>query len=271
MKKSHRTRSSAPCCRTFEEVLRYPTLHHQGNAVSLFTRNGAAAQRFISEVAIGMVGVKFPMPVRVGYYSHGGWNDSAFADLNQYGKDSIRFFTRVPDCVSAFQFRLSKASRKREPIAVNRNLLNTKQGGASRAVLRRHPQLHSSPVQTLRVVPPPAWPWRGSRRNSRTLSWADGWVIEISASLNSMTTPVRADRRTSFTTAKPLGPSCHRGSAPSPTAPAAVAVTERPDTRSAGREAIVDLAVAARVGRHAGLVETEIVSVGTTPDGERHI
>src|SRR5215469_14954784 len=27
--------------------------------------------------------------------SHGGWKDSAFGDLNQYGEDSIRFFTRT--------------------------------------------------------------------------------------------------------------------------------------------------------------------------------
>jgi malonate-semialdehyde dehydrogenase (acetylating) / methylmalonate-semialdehyde dehydrogenase len=42
-----------------------------------------------------MVGVNFPMPTPVGYYSHGGWKDSAFGDLNQYGEDSIRFFTRT--------------------------------------------------------------------------------------------------------------------------------------------------------------------------------
>jgi len=80
---------------TFEEALSYPTVHHQGNAVTIFTRNGEAAQRFVAEVAVGMVGVNYPMPTPVGYYSHGGWKDSAFGDLNQYGEDSIRFFTRT--------------------------------------------------------------------------------------------------------------------------------------------------------------------------------
>ena len=42
-----------------------------------------------------MVGVNFPLPTPVGYYSHGGWKNSAFGDLNQYGEDSIRFFTRT--------------------------------------------------------------------------------------------------------------------------------------------------------------------------------
>lgn len=80
---------------TFEEALSYPSLHHQGNAVTVFTRSGEWAQRFVAEVAVGMVGVNFPMPTPVGYYSHGGWRNSAYGDLNQYGEDSIRFFTRT--------------------------------------------------------------------------------------------------------------------------------------------------------------------------------
>jgi malonate-semialdehyde dehydrogenase (acetylating)/methylmalonate-semialdehyde dehydrogenase len=69
--------------------------HRDERPVSVFTRNGDAAQRFVAEVAVGMVGVNVPMPVPVGYYSHGGWKDSVFGDLNQYGEDSIRFFTRT--------------------------------------------------------------------------------------------------------------------------------------------------------------------------------
>lgn len=80
---------------TFEEALNYPSDHHQGNAVTVFTRNGDAAQRFVAEVAVGMVGVNVPMPVPVSYHSFGGWKDSAFGDLNQYGEDCIRFFTRT--------------------------------------------------------------------------------------------------------------------------------------------------------------------------------
>jgi malonate-semialdehyde dehydrogenase (acetylating)/methylmalonate-semialdehyde dehydrogenase len=80
---------------TFEEALGYASDHHQGNAVSIFTRNGDAAQRFVGAVAVGMVGVNVPMPVPISYHSFGGWKDSAFGDLNQYGEDSIRFFTRT--------------------------------------------------------------------------------------------------------------------------------------------------------------------------------
>jgi malonate-semialdehyde dehydrogenase (acetylating) / methylmalonate-semialdehyde dehydrogenase len=80
---------------TFDDALSYPNLHHQGNAVTVFTRSGDAAQRFVAGVEVGMVGVNFPLPTPVGYYSHGGWKNSAFGDLNQYGEDSIRFFTRT--------------------------------------------------------------------------------------------------------------------------------------------------------------------------------
>jgi malonate-semialdehyde dehydrogenase (acetylating)/methylmalonate-semialdehyde dehydrogenase len=80
---------------TFEEALSYPSDHHQGNAVSIFTRDGDAAQRFVADVKVGMLGVNVPMPVPVSYHSFGGWKDSAFGDLNQYGTDCIRFFTRT--------------------------------------------------------------------------------------------------------------------------------------------------------------------------------
>jgi malonate-semialdehyde dehydrogenase (acetylating)/methylmalonate-semialdehyde dehydrogenase len=80
---------------TLEEAMSYPSAHHQGNGAVIFTRDGDAAQRFVSEVEAGMVGVNVPIPVPVSYHSFGGWKDSAFGDLNQYGEDSIRFFTRT--------------------------------------------------------------------------------------------------------------------------------------------------------------------------------
>jgi malonate-semialdehyde dehydrogenase (acetylating) / methylmalonate-semialdehyde dehydrogenase len=80
---------------TFEEAIRLPSEHYQGNGVAIFTRNGDAAQRFVSEVEVGMVGVNVPIPVPVSYHSFGGWKASTFGDLNQYGEDSIRFFTRT--------------------------------------------------------------------------------------------------------------------------------------------------------------------------------
>jgi malonate-semialdehyde dehydrogenase (acetylating)/methylmalonate-semialdehyde dehydrogenase len=86
------------------QIVRAPTLqagialasgHAYGNGVAIFTRSGDAAREFVSEVEVGMVGINVPIPVPVSYHSFGGWKRSAFGDLNQYGMDAIRFYTRT--------------------------------------------------------------------------------------------------------------------------------------------------------------------------------
>ncbi|HEY6453763.1 MAG TPA: CoA-acylating methylmalonate-semialdehyde dehydrogenase [Steroidobacteraceae bacterium] len=69
--------------------------HPYGNGVVLFTRSGEAARCLAEQVEVGMVGINVPIPVPVAYHGFGGWKRSAFGDLNQYGTDSIRFFTRT--------------------------------------------------------------------------------------------------------------------------------------------------------------------------------
>ena len=80
---------------SFEEALSLPCKHPYGNGVAIFTRNGDAAREFASQVEIGMVGINVPIPVPVAYHSFGGWKRSGFGDLNQYGMDGVRFFTRT--------------------------------------------------------------------------------------------------------------------------------------------------------------------------------
>jgi len=80
---------------TFEEAVSYPSQHQYGNGVAIFTRNGDFARNFASSVEVGMVGINVPIPVPVSYHSFGGWKRSGFGDLNQYGTDGIRFYTRV--------------------------------------------------------------------------------------------------------------------------------------------------------------------------------
>jgi malonate-semialdehyde dehydrogenase (acetylating)/methylmalonate-semialdehyde dehydrogenase len=81
--------------RSFEEALSLPTRHQYGNGVAIFTRDGGAAREFADRVDCGMVGINVPIPVPVAYHSFGGWKRSAFADLNQYGMDGLRFWTRT--------------------------------------------------------------------------------------------------------------------------------------------------------------------------------
>jgi malonate-semialdehyde dehydrogenase (acetylating) / methylmalonate-semialdehyde dehydrogenase len=75
--------------------VQYPSLHPYGNGVAIFTRNGDFARRFASSVEVGMVGINVPIPVPVAYHTFGGWKRSAFGDLNQYGVDGVRFYTRT--------------------------------------------------------------------------------------------------------------------------------------------------------------------------------
>jgi len=80
---------------SFEEALSLPSTHQYGNGVSIFTRNGDAAREFADQVEVGMVGINVPIPVPVAYHSFGGWKRSGFGDLNQYGLDGVRFYTRT--------------------------------------------------------------------------------------------------------------------------------------------------------------------------------
>jgi malonate-semialdehyde dehydrogenase (acetylating)/methylmalonate-semialdehyde dehydrogenase len=77
------------------EAIQLPSRHPYGNGVAIFTRNGDAAREFADQVEIGMVGINVPIPVPVAYHSFGGWKRSGFGDLNQYGLDGVRFYTRT--------------------------------------------------------------------------------------------------------------------------------------------------------------------------------
>jgi malonate-semialdehyde dehydrogenase (acetylating) / methylmalonate-semialdehyde dehydrogenase len=79
----------------YAEALALPSEHEYGNGVAIFTRDGDAARDFANRVNVGMVGVNVPIPVPVAYYTFGGWKRSGFGDLNQYGPDSIRFYTKT--------------------------------------------------------------------------------------------------------------------------------------------------------------------------------
>ncbi|MGH7121700.1 MAG: CoA-acylating methylmalonate-semialdehyde dehydrogenase [Acetobacteraceae bacterium] len=84
----------------YAEALRLPSEHEYGNGVAIFTRDGDAARDFVQKVNVGMVGVNVPIPVPVSYYTFGGWKRSGFGDLNQYGPDSIRFYTKTKTVTS---------------------------------------------------------------------------------------------------------------------------------------------------------------------------
>jgi malonate-semialdehyde dehydrogenase (acetylating)/methylmalonate-semialdehyde dehydrogenase len=69
--------------------------HPYANGTAIFTRSGAAAQAFTSAIEVGMVGVNVPLPVPMAFHSFGGWRNSLFGDHHIYGREGVRFYTRL--------------------------------------------------------------------------------------------------------------------------------------------------------------------------------
>jgi len=85
---------------SYEEALKLTMDNEYGNGTAIFTADGDTARDFASRVNVGMVGINFPIPVPLSYHTFGGWKKSAFGDLNQYGPDAFRFYTRTKTVTS---------------------------------------------------------------------------------------------------------------------------------------------------------------------------
>jgi malonate-semialdehyde dehydrogenase (acetylating)/methylmalonate-semialdehyde dehydrogenase len=81
--------------KSYDDALKLVMDNEYGNGTAIYTADGDTARDFASRVNVGMVGVNFPIPVPLSYFSFGGWKKSAFGDLNQYGPDAFRFYTRT--------------------------------------------------------------------------------------------------------------------------------------------------------------------------------
>ena len=81
--------------KSYDAALKLVMDNEYGNGTAIFTADGDTARDFASRVNVGMVGINFPIPVPLSYYSFGGWKKSAFGDLNQYGPDAFRFYTKT--------------------------------------------------------------------------------------------------------------------------------------------------------------------------------
>ncbi|MCT4553691.1 MAG: CoA-acylating methylmalonate-semialdehyde dehydrogenase [Pelagimonas sp.] len=80
---------------SYEEALKLTMDNEYGNGTAIFTADGDTARDFAHRVNVGMVGINFPIPVPLSYFTFGGWKKSAFGDLNQYGPDAFRFYTKT--------------------------------------------------------------------------------------------------------------------------------------------------------------------------------
>jgi malonate-semialdehyde dehydrogenase (acetylating) / methylmalonate-semialdehyde dehydrogenase len=78
---------------SYEAAVELVNASRYGNGTAIFTNDGGAARRFVSEAEIGMVGVNVPIPVPMAYYSFGGWKASLFGDSHIYGSEGVHFYT----------------------------------------------------------------------------------------------------------------------------------------------------------------------------------
>ncbi len=85
---------------SYEDALDLVMDNQYGNGTAIFTADGDTARDFASRVNVGMVGINFPIPVPLSYFTFGGWKKSAFGDLNQFGPDAFRFYTRTKTVTS---------------------------------------------------------------------------------------------------------------------------------------------------------------------------
>jgi malonate-semialdehyde dehydrogenase (acetylating)/methylmalonate-semialdehyde dehydrogenase len=76
------------------EGLKIENEHPYGNAASVFTRDGSLAEKVITGVSSGMVGVNIGVPVPREPFGFGGWNDSSFGAGDITGKSSMHFWTK---------------------------------------------------------------------------------------------------------------------------------------------------------------------------------
>ncbi|CUJ36275.1 CoA-acylating methylmalonate-semialdehyde dehydrogenase [Cognatishimia activa] len=79
----------------YEDALQLVVENEYGNGTAIYTADGDVARDFVNRVNVGMVGVNFPIPVPLSYYSFGGWKKSGFGDLDQYGPDAFKFYTKT--------------------------------------------------------------------------------------------------------------------------------------------------------------------------------
>ena len=78
----------------FEAALALVNTHEFGNGVACFTSDGNVAREFARRVEVGMVGINVPIPVPMAWHGFGGWKSSLFGDMNVYGEEGVRFYTR---------------------------------------------------------------------------------------------------------------------------------------------------------------------------------
>jgi malonate-semialdehyde dehydrogenase (acetylating)/methylmalonate-semialdehyde dehydrogenase len=78
---------------SLDDALAIVEQNRYGNAISLFTTNGAAARNFRYRAGISMLGVNIGVVAPMAFFPFGGSRVSFFGDLKAQGSDAITFYT----------------------------------------------------------------------------------------------------------------------------------------------------------------------------------
>jgi malonate-semialdehyde dehydrogenase (acetylating)/methylmalonate-semialdehyde dehydrogenase len=82
-------------CKSIEEALRIEESSPYGNAISVFTQNGAAAEEVARRSKVGMVGINIGVPVPREPFSFGGTFSSKFGHGDITGAHSLDFWSNI--------------------------------------------------------------------------------------------------------------------------------------------------------------------------------
>lgn len=82
-------------CKTMGQAMEIENANPYGNACSVFTSNGALAEKVIQSAKAGMVGVNIGVPVPREPFSFGGVNTSKYGHGDITGESSLNFWTDI--------------------------------------------------------------------------------------------------------------------------------------------------------------------------------
>jgi malonate-semialdehyde dehydrogenase (acetylating)/methylmalonate-semialdehyde dehydrogenase len=82
-------------CKNLSEALAFEASSDYGNACSVFTQNGAIAERVANESTAGMIGVNIGVPVPREPFSFGGTKTSKFGSGDITGNSGVEFWSQL--------------------------------------------------------------------------------------------------------------------------------------------------------------------------------
>ncbi|KAJ1646935.1 hypothetical protein LPJ64_001609 [Coemansia asiatica] len=102
--------------KTLDDALALVNANRYGNGASVFTRSGACARRFQTEVEAGQVGINVPIPVPLPMFSFTGNKGSFLGDTNFYGRSGVSFYTQLKTITSHWRHQDAQAAEERASV-----------------------------------------------------------------------------------------------------------------------------------------------------------